>query len=107
MGPFLYKLIIIHYGATRALAGVGVGMIVGISSTCGVLIGKYLICRVITSSVCIQRRRNVGKEGALPSTPFLHLHSAVSGCIVIVRAHLCPDQLLKLTNPGLNFISMC
>ena len=48
VGPFLYKLIIIHYGATRALAGIGVGMIVGISSSCGVLIGKYPICFIIS-----------------------------------------------------------
>jgi hypothetical protein len=43
VGPFLYKLIRIHYGATQALAGIGVGMVVGISSTCGALLGKFLI----------------------------------------------------------------
>ena len=47
------------------------------------------------------------RREASPSTPLPHLHSAVSGCIVIVRSHLCPssfhskDQSLKRTNPGL------
>ncbi|CAB3979608.1 solute carrier organic anion transporter family member 4A1-like [Paramuricea clavata] len=52
VGPFLYKLIRIHYGATQALAGVGVGMIVGISSTCGTLIGSLFGSKTELKNSC-------------------------------------------------------
>ncbi|XP_046859247.1 solute carrier organic anion transporter family member 4A1-like isoform X2 [Xenia sp. Carnegie-2017] len=52
VGPFLYKLIRIHYGATQALAGLGVGMIVGISSACGTLIGSCFGSKVELKRSC-------------------------------------------------------
>lgn len=42
VGPFLFKLIRTHYGATQALAGLGVGLIGGIGATFGTIIGIKL-----------------------------------------------------------------